>query len=84
MHASQPGGTWLEITAIPKLQELLDLHAATVTIDAMGCQYEIGEKLIAYGGDSVLALKGHQPAIHDKPGEAFEEACSADRLPKDV
>jgi hypothetical protein len=30
-----------EITAIPRLLELLDVHGALVTIDAMGCQKEV-------------------------------------------
>jgi predicted transposase YbfD/YdcC len=39
-----------EITAIPKLLELLDIKGATVTIDAMGCQTEIGEQVIEQSG----------------------------------
>ena len=35
-----------EITAIPALLELLDLHGALVTIDAMGCQKEIAQKIV--------------------------------------
>ena len=46
-----------EITAIPQLLELLDLHGALVTIDAMGCQKDIAEKIVAGGGDYVLAVK---------------------------
>jgi predicted transposase YbfD/YdcC len=49
-----------EITAIPQLLELLDLHGALVTIDAMGCQKEIAKKIVAGGGDYVLAVKGNQ------------------------
>ena len=49
-----------EITAIPKLLELLDLTGALVTIDAMGCQKEIAAKIVAGGGDYVLAVKGNQ------------------------
>jgi predicted transposase YbfD/YdcC len=49
-----------EITAIPKLLELLDLHGALVTIDAMGCQKEIAKQIVAGGGDYVLAVKGNQ------------------------
>jgi predicted transposase YbfD/YdcC len=55
-----------EITAIPKLLELLDLHGATVTIDAMGCQRDIAEQIVAQGGDYALALKGNQPSINDE------------------
>jgi predicted transposase YbfD/YdcC len=49
-----------EITAIPKLLELLDLHGALVTIDAMGCQKEIAAQIVKQGGDYVLAVKGNQ------------------------
>jgi predicted transposase YbfD/YdcC len=49
-----------EITAIPKLLELLDLKGALVTIDAMGCQKEIARKVVAGGGDYVLTVKGNQ------------------------
>ena len=38
-----------EIPAIPKLLELLDLHGALVTIDAMGCQKAIAAKIVAGG-----------------------------------
>src|SRR5438093_9162995 len=40
-----------EITAIPKLLELLDLHGALVTIDAIGCQKKIAEQIVAGGGE---------------------------------
>lgn len=53
-----------EITAIPVLLELLDLHGAIVTIDAMGCQKEIAQQIIDAGGDYVLAVKGNQETLH--------------------
>ncbi len=49
-----------EITAIPKLLELLDLNGALVTIDAIGCQKTIAKKVVAGGGDYVLIVKGNQ------------------------
>ncbi len=52
-----------EITAIPKLLEALDLHGALVTIDAMGCQKDIAEKVVARGGDYVLTVKANQEAL---------------------
>jgi predicted transposase YbfD/YdcC len=55
-----------EITAIPKLLELLDLDGATVTIDAMGCQKEIARQIVAQGGNYVLALKDNQPTLHEE------------------
>lgn len=53
-----------EITAIPVLLDLLDLHGAIVTIDAMGCQKEIARKVIDGGGDYVLAVKANQETLH--------------------
>jgi predicted transposase YbfD/YdcC len=49
-----------EITAIPKLLELLDLHGTLVTIDAIGCQKAIAAQIVAGGGDYLLAVKGNQ------------------------
>ncbi|MDR1236141.1 MAG: ISAs1 family transposase, partial [Holosporaceae bacterium] len=49
-----------EITAIPTLLESLDLKNATITIDAMGCQYKIADQIVRGGGNYVLALKGNQ------------------------
>jgi predicted transposase YbfD/YdcC len=52
-----------EITAIPKLLELLEISGSLVTIDALGCQTEIAEKIVDAGGDYVLAVKGNQPTL---------------------
>ncbi len=54
-----------EITAIPKLLGLLELSGAVVTIDAMGCQTEIAEKIVEKKADYVLAVKGNQPTLHE-------------------
>lgn len=54
-----------EITAIPKLLELLELHGAIVTIDAMGCQKEIAAKVRERGADYVLAVKGNQEHLEE-------------------
>lgn len=54
-----------EITAIPKLLEILEISGCLVTIDAMGCQTEIAEKIVAAGADYVLAVKGNQPTLFD-------------------
>jgi predicted transposase YbfD/YdcC len=62
-----------EITAIPKLLEMLELSGALVTIDAMGCQTEIAEKIVARGADYCLAVKGNQPTLHRGIVEFFAE-----------
>ncbi len=53
-----------EITAIPKLLELIDISGALVTIDAMGCQTEIAKQIVAGEGDFCLAVKGNQPTLY--------------------
>lgn len=63
-----------EITAIPKLLELLDLTGSVVTIDAMGCQKEIARTIIQGGGDYLLALKDNQPTLHRKVRGLLDEA----------
>src|SRR5919197_630438 len=55
-----------EITAIPALLELLVLEGCLVTIDAMGCQQEIAQRLVAKGADYVLALKVNRGTIHEE------------------
>jgi len=53
-----------EITAIPLLLDQLDLTDALVTIDAMGCQKEIAQKIVAGKGVFVLAVKDNQPKLY--------------------
>lgn len=55
-----------EITAIPKLLDLLDIKGCTVTLDAMGCQHKIAEQIIQKGGDYVIALKGNQGQLSEE------------------
>src|SRR5208337_1604156 len=54
-----------EIVAIPALLELLAIVGAVVTIDAMGCQREIAQKIIDKKADYILALKGNQGTLRD-------------------
>jgi predicted transposase YbfD/YdcC len=61
-----------EITAIPRLLELLDVAGALVTIDAMGCQKEIAAAIRAAGGDYVLAVKDNQGRLYDDVLACFE------------
>jgi predicted transposase YbfD/YdcC len=52
-----------EITAIPKLLEMLELKGAIISIDAMGCQKEIARKIVNGGGDYVFAAKDNHPKL---------------------
>ena len=61
-----------EIPAIPQLLDLIDVEGAVVTIDAMGCQTGIAEKIIEKNADYCLALKGNQASLHDDVKLYFE------------
>jgi predicted transposase YbfD/YdcC len=67
-----------EITAIPRLLELLDWNGALVTIDAMGCQKEIAAKIVTGGGDYILAVKDNQPNLHQEIQDRFDAALETD------
>jgi predicted transposase YbfD/YdcC len=67
-----------EITAIPALLELLDLHGALVTIDAMGCQKAIAQKIVDQGGDYALTVKDNQPHLLADIQLRFAEAFDTD------
>src|SRR5271157_3206887 len=54
-----------EITAVPKLLDILSLKGTIVTADALNCQREIARKIVEKGGDYALALKGNQGTLHD-------------------
>ena len=54
-----------EIIAIPKLLEMLAIEGAIVTIDAMGCQRDIAQKIVDKKADYMLALKGNQGSLRD-------------------
>lgn len=71
-----------EITAIPKLLEILAIKGCIVTIDAMGCQTEIADKIIEKGANYILAVKGNQGSLEEgiidtikftKPVEVYED-----------
>lgn len=49
-----------EITAIPELLELLAIEGCIVTIDALGCQKKIAQKIRDEKADYVLCLKDNQ------------------------
>jgi predicted transposase YbfD/YdcC len=54
-----------EITAIPLLLDVLDIEGCIVTIDALGCQTAIVEKVVQQGADYVIACKGNQGFLHE-------------------
>ena len=67
-----------EITAIPELLRLVDIKGGIITIDAMGTQEAIAERIIAGGADYVLALKGNQEALHQAVIAYIDERLEGD------
>lgn len=65
-----------EITAIPELLKRLDLKGNIITIDAMGCQRDICEAIVAKGGEYVISLKGNQGTLHDDVTVFFQDPKS--------
>jgi predicted transposase YbfD/YdcC len=63
-----------EITAIPELLDLIFVKNCIITIDAMGTQTKIAEKIIDKKADYVLAVKGNQPNLHRDIVDFFEDA----------
>jgi predicted transposase YbfD/YdcC len=67
-----------EITAIPDLLDHLaetnQLEGALVTIDAMGCQVDIAETIVAHKAEYLLALKGNQPNLEAEVADYFRDA----------
>ena len=62
-----------EITAVPKLLELLDLAGAVVTLDAMHCQKETVAKIRQREADYVVSVKANQPKLHHQLQQLFME-----------
>ena len=75
-----------EITAIPALLDTLaeagQLDGAVVTIDAMGCQVAIADRIVAHKADYVLALKGNQPTLEVDVIDYFRTAPAAELVTK--
>ncbi len=63
-----------EITAIPKLLEVLALKDTVVTIDAMGCQTNIAKEIIKKDADYILAVKGNQEQLYQDIKDEFRFA----------
>ena len=68
----------MRFTALPKLVALRELHGCIVTIDALGCQRALAERIVEQGGEYVLGLKGNQGALHEAVEEYFTTTQAAD------
>lgn len=62
-----------EISALPEVLQAVTLPGTVVTLDAMGCQREVAETIVAQGGEYVLALKGNQGQLHTDVRVFFED-----------
>jgi predicted transposase YbfD/YdcC len=62
-----------EIKAVPALLEQLELDGTVVSLDAMGCQKEITDKILKGGGDYLVALKGNQKTLHQAAQDLFSD-----------
>ena len=61
-----------EITATPKLLDILMIKGSTITIDAMGTQTKIARKIASKGADYILAVKGNQGELFDDIIDRFK------------
>lgn len=61
-----------EITAIPNLLDLLDIEGATITIDAIGTQEEIVNKIVEKHGHYVLKVKDNQKELRKQVKSQFD------------
>lgn len=69
-----------EIPAVQQLIDMLDLAGAVVTADAMHCQRETAEKIIAKNADYVLMVKGNQETLQAELREAIVQAFEEEHL----
>jgi predicted transposase YbfD/YdcC len=69
-----------EITAIPEILALLDIKGGIVTIDAMGTQTAITQKIIDKEADYILAVKDNQKTLRQE----VEATCNRHRPVKDT
>lgn len=61
-----------EISAIPELLELLDIEASIITIDAMGTQTKIAQKIVDAKANYILSLKDNQKELKEEVESIFE------------
>ncbi len=61
-----------EITAIPKLLEILTIKGCIVTIDAMGCQKKIAENITDKEADYILMVKDNQKNLRIQIEDIFK------------
>ena len=65
-----------DITAIPKLLDILHLRNQIITIDAIGCQKAISEKILSKKADYVLSLKENHPTLYHETALYFNDVLN--------
>ena len=60
-----------EITAVPELLAMLDIHGCIVSVDALNCQKKTAAQIIEQGGDYLLALKDNHPHMYEDVRNLF-------------
>lgn len=65
-----------EIKAIPELLDILMLRGCLVTLDAMGCQKKIANKILSAEADYLLAIKRNQRKLHAEADTWFDRYWS--------
>ena len=74
-----------EITVIPEILDLIDMKGSIITIDALGTQRAIAEKIIENGGDYILAVKGNQGSLEEevhttcKQNRPIVDSCTVEK-----
>jgi predicted transposase YbfD/YdcC len=70
-----------EITAIPTLLDIIDIEGSIITIDAMGTQKKIADKIHQANGDYILSLKANHPTLFQDVKTHFDSLQIANTLP---
>ena len=71
-----------EITAVPKLLEMLTLKGTIVTADALNCQRAIAQQIVDRDGDYALALKGNQDTLHPDVVPLLDDPAARPQAPR--
>ncbi|MGI9278480.1 MAG: ISAs1 family transposase [Endozoicomonas sp.] len=71
-----------EITAIPALLDMLEVSGCIVSIDAMGCQKAIAEKIREKNAHYLLAVKGNQQLLHNDIKLYLDDLATKKKLPE--
>ena len=71
-----------EITAVPKLLELIRVNGAVFSLDALHCQHQTAQTVVDKGGGYVISVKGNQLKLAEAIQDAFIAAEESDEASK--